>query len=71
MVTIQGIFDGNKLIPLEKLPKGKKYKVIITFLEELTQAEEIRYFTSQSDAFGFWEKTEEDIYQDFLLSNKA
>lgn len=68
MVSIQGIYDGKKLIPLEKIPQGKKYKVIITFLEELSEVEETRFFASQSDAFGFWENKEEDLYQDFLTA---
>ncbi|MFN0037823.1 MAG: hypothetical protein ACKVUS_22395 [Saprospiraceae bacterium] len=69
MVAIKGIYDGTKIVPLENLPKGKKFKVIITFIEEIAdEAEEIRAFASQSDAFEFWESEAEDFYQDFLPS---
>ena len=66
MVAIQGIFDGNKIIPLDNVPTGKQYRLIITFVEEITEAEDIRAFTSESDAFAFWQNPAEDIYQDFL-----
>jgi hypothetical protein len=69
MVAIKGIYDGTAIVPLGKLPKGKKFKVIITFIEEITdEEEEIRAFSTQSEAFGFWESEEEDLYQDFLPS---
>ena len=66
MRTIKGLYDGEKFIALESLPFKKKYKVIITFLEELDDDEEMRSFTAQTDAFSFWEDEREDIYQDYL-----
>ncbi|MFN4255362.1 MAG: hypothetical protein ACK4Q5_10180 [Saprospiraceae bacterium] len=30
------------------------------------ETEAVRAFAAESDAFGFWESEEEDIYQDFL-----
>lgn len=66
MLAIQGIYDGKKIIPLEKLPKEKPYKVIITFVEELGETEEIRNFSSQADSFEFWSSSKEDIYQDYI-----
>ena len=69
MVAIKGIYDGTTIVPLENLPKGKKFKVIITLVEEIIEEEEeVRAFAFQSDAFGFWENEEEDLYQDFLPS---
>ncbi len=62
MITIQGIYDGNAIVPLEAIPTRKKYKLIITFVEEITEEEDIRAFASQSDAFAFWENEEEDLY---------
>lgn len=70
MLSVKGIYDGERIRSLEKLPVKKKYKVVITFLEELEDDEEIRGFTSQSEAFSFWEDEREDIYQD-LLTRKA
>ena len=66
MLAIEGIYDGKNFIALEKFPVKKKFKVIITFVEEFDEAEDIRDFAAQTDAFEFWENEEEDIYQDFL-----
>jgi len=66
MRTIRGMYDGEKFIALERFPHKNKYKVIITFLEEFGEDEEIRNFTAQTDAFSFWEDEREDIYQDYL-----
>ncbi len=67
MLSIKGIYDGERIRLLEKLPGKKKYKVVITFLEELEDDDEIRAFTSQSEAFSFWDDEREDIYQDLLI----
>lgn len=48
------------------MPVSKKYKVIITFVEEIDETEEIRHLAAQTDSFKFWENEEEDIYQDYL-----
>lgn len=66
MQTIEGIFDGKNFVAVEKVPVSKKYKVIITFVEEIGETEEIRDFTAQTDSFKFWEDEKEDIYQDYL-----
>ena len=66
MKTIEGLFDGKTFVPLEKIPVTKRYKVIITFVEEIDEAEEIRHFAAQTDAFEFWQTEAEDIYQDYL-----
>ena len=52
------------------LPENKIYKVLITLLEEFDDDEEIRNFTSQNDAFSFWNDKKEDIYQDLILRDK-
>ncbi len=66
MQTIQGLFDGKTFVALEKVPVSKKYKVIITFVEEIDETEEVRNLTAQTDGFGLWEDEGEDIYQDYL-----
>lgn len=70
MIAIKGIFDGKKVIPLESLPENKKYKVLITLMEEYESDEEIRNFTSQEDAFSFWNNEKENIYQDYIVRDK-
>ena len=46
----------------------KRIEDIVQIFDPLFQPEdeEIRMFTSNSDAFDFWEDEREDIYQDFL-----
>ncbi len=68
MQTIQGIFDGKTFLPLEKVPVTNKYKVIITFVEELDEMEDIRHLSAQTDSFDFWEDEREDLYQDYLVA---
>lgn len=66
MVTVKGIFDGKNVKALEDLPEGKRYKVLITLLEEIKEEEEIRYVFSNNDSFSFWVNEKEDIYQEYL-----
>lgn len=74
MFSVQGIYDDGKVFPTEKIKVDKKYKVIITFVEELNVDEEegmIRNFGGNSSAFSFWNNKKEDIYQDYLISAKT
>lgn len=66
MLAVKGIYDGKNVRTLEKTPKNKKYKVVITFIEEINEAEDIRNFSSNTSAFKFWENPKEDIYQEFI-----
>jgi hypothetical protein len=66
MLAIQGIYNGSQIVPLEALPKNKKYKIIITFVEEIIDNEEVRPLLAQSSAFEFWNDEREDIYQEYL-----
>jgi hypothetical protein len=66
MHAIKGIYDGKKISLLEKVPVEKPCEVIVTFIEENTEAEELRNYTSDEDSFNFWKAGEEDIYQDYL-----
>ena len=68
MLAIKGIYDGNNIIPIENITSDKKFKVVITFIEEINDdiEEEIRKFYSQTDSFTFWDDPKENIYQDFL-----
>jgi hypothetical protein len=73
MLAIKGIYDGKKIIPLEELPPDKKFKVLITLLEEIEEIENdagIRDFSSNSDAFDFWNDKKENLYQDYLVRDK-
>gem|GEM_PF-697398 len=68
METIEGFYDGQRILPLTKIQDHRHRRVRITLLEELTEEEEIRLAASHSDAFTFWEDPREDIYQDYIKS---
>jgi hypothetical protein len=73
MLSVKGIYDGTKIYPTEAINDKKKYKIIITFLEEITENEEdaIRFFGSHANsALEFWNSPEENIYQDYLTPSK-
>ncbi len=69
MLSVKGIYDGKKIYPTESIKEAKKYKVIITFLEEINDDEEkhLRSFGANTNAaLDFWNNPEEDVYQDYL-----
>ena len=69
MLAVQGIYNGKTIKPLQPFPEKKKYKVIITFLEEIPDNQEInlvRNLSSQTDGLTFWNSEKEDLYQDYL-----
>ncbi len=74
MLSVPGIYDGEKIFPTEAIQDHRKYKVIITFVEELDANEydetNLRNFGANSSAMGFWNNPEEDIYQDYLKAKK-
>lgn len=63
MITVEGIFDGTRVIFREKIPVNTSYKVIITFVEEI---DEVREFAAHSHVLDFWQDQREDLYQDYL-----
>lgn len=58
------------VVALEEFPTDKTYNVIITFIEELNDSEELRQFSAQTDGFSFWNDERENLYQDYLTFNK-
>jgi hypothetical protein len=68
MFAVRGIYDGKKVKITDRISDKKRYKVVVTFIEELPLEEkEIRDFASQTESFDFWENKAEDIYQDYLI----
>jgi hypothetical protein len=67
MLAVNGIFDGKHVKITDKITETKKYKVIVTFVEEVPQVDnEMRDFSAQTSGLDFWEDSGEDIYQDYL-----
>jgi hypothetical protein len=68
MLAVKGIYDGISVKLLDSFTDKKKYRVVVTFLEEIeTVDSELRDFTSQTSGLNFWNSSKEDIYQDYLL----
>jgi hypothetical protein len=67
MLAVNGIFDGKHVKITDKITETRKYKVIVTFVEEVSHDDnEIRDFSAQVSGLDFWEDSGEDIYQDYL-----
>jgi hypothetical protein len=66
MVAVKGIFNGQSIQLLEKVNAKPNTIVVVTFLEEDNNEEDIREMTTQSNGFEFWNNVAEDIYQDYL-----
>ena len=62
MLTFNGIYDRGDIHLLQKVEKKKKYKIIVTFLEAIDDAEENRplHPYEVNDSFSFWEDGGED-----------
>jgi hypothetical protein len=70
MLALKGIYDGKNIKLLEKAETRKKYKVVVTFLEEIDGDSELRDFSSNTKSLDFWNDEREDIYQDYLSKKK-
>ncbi len=47
MFAVHGIYDGKKVKITDRLSENKRYKVVVTFIEELPQEEtEIRKYVN-------------------------
>jgi len=67
MLAVHGIYDGKTVKITDKISEKKKFKVVVTFIEELEQVDnELRNFSAQTRGFDFWEDPGENIYQDFV-----
>jgi hypothetical protein len=73
MLAVKGIYDGSRIQLLEKIKNRKRYKVIVTFVEEMegtSEESELRNFSAQTKGLEFWQNEKEDIYQDYLPKPK-
>jgi hypothetical protein len=67
MLSVNGIYDGKSVKITDIITEKKKYKVVITFIEELHQYDnDLRDFSAQTRGLDFLEDPREDLYQDFL-----
>ena len=67
MFALNGIFDGKGVKITDKISEKKRYKVVVTFIEGLQQADnDLREFSAQTDGLGYLKDPREDIYQDYL-----
>jgi hypothetical protein len=70
MISIKGIYDGKTLKLLEAINVQSPKKVIVTFVDDLDDNEQVRQYASQTDSFSFWAEPAEDLYQDYLKKEK-
>ncbi len=71
MLAVNGIYDGKNILLTEKVTEKRKYRVVVTFIEELEQTDDVvRDFSSQTKGLEFWEDEREDVYQDYLKKTK-
>lgn len=69
MLSVNGIYDGNIVRLTDNFSDKRKYRVVVTFIEEIQENEElIRDFSAQTNALDFLEDPREDLYQDYLKS---
>jgi hypothetical protein len=67
MLAVRGIYNGKTVKITDRITEKKKYKVVVTFLEEIQQPDNgLRDFSAQTAGLDFWEDNREDIYQDYL-----
>jgi hypothetical protein len=67
MLAVNGIYDGKSVKITDKITEKKKYKVVITFIEELTNYDaHLRDFSAQTKGLDFLEDPGEDLYQDYI-----
>lgn len=69
MLAVHGIYDGKTVKITDKITEKKKYKVVVTFIEELQQDDtDLRNFSAQTNGLDFWQDSREDIYQDYVTT---
>lgn len=67
MLAVHGIYDGKTVKITDRITEKKKYKVAVTFIEELQQDDnDLRSFSAQTKGLDFWEDSREDIYQKYF-----
>jgi len=73
MLSIQGIYDGKELKTFDIIQIKSPKKVIITFLEDITEdftSDELHLIAQEGGAFDFLNNEEENIYTDNDLKVK-
>jgi len=72
MLSVNGIYDGKTVKITDRITEKKKFKVVVTFIEELEQVDyDLRSFSAQTSGLDFWEDPRENIYEDFVTKPKT
>jgi len=66
--TIEGIYDGKDIFPLEEIQTKSKYRVIITFLEEIEEPDGFEDLKLHSEKVfqKLWENEDNEIWASYL-----
>lgn len=74
MTTLKGIYDNGQIRLLEKAPLKKEAKVLITFIEEEDEEDNVRGFAlnnSSEELREYLNDEKEDIYQHYLTQKTS
>ena len=66
--TIEGVYDGEKIQPLQRIKTNRIYRVIITFLEEIEQPDNFRDLKihSENKFEKLWKNENDEIWASYL-----
>lgn len=66
--TVEGIYDGEKILPLQEIKTKNKYRLIITFLEEIDDLDNFKDLKLQSEKVfqRLWEKENDELWASYL-----
>ena len=68
LTTIEGIYDGKNIIPLENIEINDKRRIIITFLEKIEEQDEFKDIKLHSEKVfqKLWENEDDEIWTSYL-----
>jgi len=66
--SVEGVYDGETIRPLQKIKTKRNYRVIITFIEELEKPDNFRDIKIHSENIfqKLWENENDEIWASYL-----
>lgn len=65
LMTIEGIYDGKTILPLNKIKTRKKRRVLITFLEEVDDFSDLKKHSEKAFA-ELWKDEDDKLWNSYL-----
>lgn len=61
MLAVRRIYDGKSVRIIDRITEKKRYRVVVTFIEELSQNDnDLRDFSAQTSGLDFWEDSKQE-----------